>query len=223
GLDDQGDVQVRQRIWRLSDGTEAAPARVVRQFIDERGNATGAVGSALDSRPATASGPGHRPRAGRPTPLPVRSAAVALGDDRWVVYGRRGLYTLDAPRPTRSSAEPGFWQRPLLPSARSTAVWPMPAPAAERGQALGPWLSSVFGDRALRRLFPEALPSELTDHRAAAVLTGIGLPALTGTAPPFVTTLALDETGLRPVTGPAAPQPHSAYLLGHWLSEPVVL
>lgn len=88
----------------------------------------------------------------RPASLPARTAAVAVGEERWVVYGRRGLYAFDVPHPTRPSArpsaEPDSWQRP---------------------------------------------------------------------------TVAVDEAGLRPVTGPVAPPPRSAYPLGHWLSEPVVL
>lgn len=214
--DDWGDDQVRERVWRLSDGEELLEPRVVHQFINDEGDVERTVGSALETRryagsPA-ASGPDW------PGLLIARSGAEQASGDRWVAYGSRGLYAFDVLRPEKLTAGPGFWQRSLVPSPPSTSLWPLPAPVAEQGPGLDAWFTATFDDQALRRLPRTALPADLTDPRSRTMLTETGFPALDGTAPAFLTTLALDRTGLEPFDSP-----ERSYLLGHWLTEPVII
>ncbi|MFF4212713.1 SUKH-4 family immunity protein [Streptomyces sp. NPDC001796] len=219
-LDDWGDDQVRERIWRLSDGEELLQPRVVHQFIGDEGDVERTVGSALESRRYVASSGAGRPD--WPGLLIPRSGAEVADDGRWVAYGPRGLYAFDVLHPEELTAGPGVWQRSLVPSVRSTALWPMPRPVAEQGEELNRWFADTFGDRALRRVPVADLPAALTEPQARAIISKVGFPALGGgTAPAFLTTVTLDQTGLEPVE-----LPHSsgaAYLLGHWLTESVVL
>ncbi|MGR6973100.1 SUKH-4 family immunity protein [Streptomyces cynarae] len=217
--DDWGDDQVRERVWRLSDGEELLEPRVVHRFIGNEGDVERTVGSALESRRYIGSSGADRPD--WPGLLIPRSGAEVADDGRWVAYGPRGLYAFDVLRSEELTEGPGVWQRSLVPSVRSTALWPLPRPVAEQGEALNRWFADTFGDQALRRVPVADLPTALTEPQARAVLSAVGFPALGGTAPAFLTTMTLDQTGLEPV-GP----PHSggaAYLLGHWLTEPVVL
>jgi len=218
-LDDWGDDQVRECVWRLSDGEELLEPRVVHQFIDAEGDVERTVGSALDTRRFVGSSAADRPD--WPGLLIARSGAEAADEERWVAYGPRGLYAFDVLHPESLTAGPGLWQRSLVPSFRSTAVWPMPAPVAEQGEALNAWFTTVFGDHALRRLPVADLPADLTEPQARAILCDTGFPALGGTAPAFLTTVTIDQTGLEPVERPDFPE--CCYLLGHWLAEPVVL
>ncbi|WP_330356675.1 SUKH-4 family immunity protein [Streptomyces chartreusis] len=214
--DDWGDDQVRERVWRLSDGEEMLEPRVVHQFITDEGDVERTVGSALDSHRYVGS-----PGAGGPHwpgLLIARSGAEQASAGRWVAYGSRGLYAFDVLHPEELRAGPGFWQRSLVPSPPSTSLWPLPAPVAEQGRALDAWFTTTFGDQALRRLPHTDLPTDLTDPRARATLAETGSPALAGTAPAFLTTIALDRTGLEPFDSPEC-----SYLLGHWLTEPVIL
>ncbi|MGW4755612.1 SUKH-4 family immunity protein [Streptomyces chartreusis] len=214
--DDWGDDQVRERVWRLSDGEEVLEPRVVHQFITDEGDVERTVGSALDSRRHVGS-----PGAGGPDwpgLLIARSGAEQASAGRWVAYGSRGLYAFDVLHPEELRAGPGFWQRSLVPLPPSTALWPLPAPAAGQGRALDAWFTTTFGDQALRRLPHTDLPTDLTDPQARATLAETGFPALAGTAPAFLTTIALDRTGLEPFDSPEC-----SYLLGHWLTEPVIL
>ncbi|SEC05728.1 SUKH-4 family immunity protein [Streptomyces sp. KS_5] len=214
--DDWGDDQVRERVWRLSDGEELLEPRVVHQFISDEGDVERTVGSALESRRYVGS-----PGAGGldwPGLLIARSGAEQASEGRWVAYGSRGLYAFDVLHPEELTAGPGFWQRSLVPSPPPTSPWPLPSPVAEQGRALDAWFTTTFGDQALRRLPSTGLPAGLTDPQARATLTETGFPALDGTAPAFLTTIALDRTGLQPYDSP-----ERSYLLGHWLTEPVTL
>ncbi|MFE9441508.1 SUKH-4 family immunity protein [Streptomyces sp. NPDC006602] len=218
-LDDWGDDQVRERVWRLSDGEELIEPRVVHQFISDDGDVERTVGSALDTRRHVSSSTADRPE--WPGLLIARSGAEAAEAGRWVAYGSRGLYAFDVLHPESLTAGPGFWQRSLVPSFRSTALWPMPAPVAEQGKALNTWFTTAFGDHALRRIRVADLPPDLSEPRARALLSETGFPALDGTAPAFLTTVAIDQTGLEPIEGPDSP--NCSYLLGHWLTEPIFL
>ncbi|MFG2274979.1 SUKH-4 family immunity protein [Streptomyces chartreusis] len=213
---DWGDDQVRERVWRLSDGEELLEPRVVHQFITDEGGVERTLGSALDSRRHVDS-----PGAGGPDwpgLLIARSGAERASEGRWVAYGPRGLYAFDVLHSEDLTAGPGFWQRPLVPSPPSTSLWPLPAPVAEQGRALDAWFTTTFGDHALHRLALSGLPDGLTDPRARATLAETGFPALDGTVPAFLTTIALDRTGLEPYDSP-----ERAYLIGHWLTQPVIL
>ncbi|MFF0731980.1 SUKH-4 family immunity protein [Streptomyces chartreusis] len=214
--DDWGDDQVRERVWRLSDGEELLEPRVVHQFISDDGDVERTVGSALVSRRYVGS-----PGAGGPDwpgLLIARSGAEQASEGRWVAYGSRGLYAFDVLHPEELTAGPGFWQRSLVPSPPPTSLWPLPTPVAEQGPALDAWFTTAFGDQALRCLPHSGLPAGLTDPQARATLAETGFPALDGTAPAFLTTIALDRTGLEPFDSP-----EPSYLLGHWLTEPVTL
>lgn len=214
--DDWGDDQVRERVWRLSDGEEMLEPRVVHQFITDEGDVERTVGSALDSRRHVGSPGADGPD--WPGLLIARSGAEQASAGRWVAYGSRGLYAFDVLHPEDLTAGPGFWQRSLVPSPPSTSLWPLPAPVAEQGRALDAWFTTTFGDQTLRRLPHTDLPTDLTEPKARATLAETGFPALDGTAPAFLTTNALDRTGLEPFDSPEC-----SYLLGHWLTEPVIL
>ncbi|MFJ9589883.1 SUKH-4 family immunity protein [Streptomyces acidicola] len=214
-----GDDQVCERVWRLSDGEELLGPRVVHQFINDDGEVERTAGSALDTRRNVGSSAADRPD--WPGLLIARSGAEAADEGRWVAYGSRGIYAFDVLRPEELTDGPGLWQQSLVPSLRSTALWPMPAHVAEQGEALNAWFATAFGDQPLRRLPTTDLPTGLTAPQARAILSETGFPALDGTAPAFLTTIALDQTGLEPVERLDSPEP--SYLLGHWLTEPVVL
>ncbi|MGW1958232.1 SUKH-4 family immunity protein [Streptomyces sp. NPDC001920] len=215
-LGEWGDVQVRERVWRLSDGQELIEPRAVHLFISDAGDVERTAGSALDTRRYVGSSAANRPD--WPGLLIARTGAEAADEERWVAYGTRGLYAFDVLHAEGLTAGPGTWPRPLVPSLRSPAPWPEPAPIAEQGQALNAWFTTTFGDHALRRLPLTALPVGLTEPHARTLLSETGMPALDGTTPAFLTTVALDQAGLEPVDSPG-----DSYLLGHWLAEPVVL
>ncbi|MCT9079505.1 SUKH-4 family immunity protein [Streptomyces fulvoviolaceus] len=219
GQNDWGDDQVRERVWRLSDGEELLEPRVVHQFISDEGDVERTVGSALASRRYV--GPSAANRPDWPGLLTTRSGAEAADEGRWVAYGSRGLYAFDVLHPEALTPGPGVWQRSLVPSFRSTALWPMPTPVAEQGEALNTWFTTAFGGHALRRLPVADLPTDLSEPRARTILSDTGFPALDGTAPAFLTTVAIDQTGLARIGGPDSPE--ASYLLGHWLTEPIVL
>ncbi|MFI7412248.1 SUKH-4 family immunity protein [Streptomyces sp. NPDC049627] len=214
-----GDTEALERVWRLSDGRELLAPRVVQQFITSEGAVERTAGSALDTRrhipspdPACPEWPGH---------LLPHCGAEAVDGDRWVAYGPKGLYAFDVLRPEELTLGPGPWRRSLVPSFRSTAVWPMPAPVSGQREALAEWFATAFGDQALRRLPVASLPAALTEAEAGALLSEVGFPELDGSAPAFLTTVAVDEAGLAPVERSESSEP--AYLLGHWLSEPIIL
>lgn len=218
-LDEWGDDQVRERVWRLSDGEELLEPRVVHQFVNDDGKVERTVGSALDTRRYVGSSAADRPD--WPGLLIARSGAEAAEEGRWVAYGSRGIYAFDVLHPEELTEGPGLWQQSLVPSLRCTALWPMPAPVAEQGERLNTWFTTAFGDQPLHRVPTADLPTGLTEPQARVTLSETGFPALDGTAPAFLTTVALDQTGLEPVERPDSPEP--SYLLGHWLTDPVVL
>ncbi|MFJ9122379.1 SUKH-4 family immunity protein [Streptomyces sp. NPDC102394] len=220
--DEWGDDHRRERVWRLSDGEELLEPRVVHRFVDDEGRVTRTVGSALDT-----SRPDSRPSAEHPDwpgPLIARTAVEAAGDGRWVGYGPRGLYVFDvlnAGELTSGPGRPRVWQQPFLSLNSATALWPLPSPVAEGGEALTSWLARTFGEHALGRIPASEVPAELSESQARMVLCETGFPALDGTAPTFLTTVPIDRSGLEPFVDPGSPGGFS--LLGHWLAQPVVL
>ena len=214
-----GDTEALERVWRLSDGAEVAAAQLVQQFITAEGAVERTAGGALETRRPCSRGPAHAPDV--PVRLLPDCGAEKVDGNRWVAYGPRGLYAFDVLHPEELAPGTVPWRRSLVPSFRSTAVWPMPAPASGHGEALTSWLASAFGDHALRRLPIAALPTTISDSEAGALLSEVGFPALDGDPPAFLTTVAVDEVGLRSVDHPESSEP--AYLLGRWLADPVVL
>ncbi|RSN96140.1 hypothetical protein DMH26_20750 [Streptomyces sp. WAC 05379] len=83
------------------------------------------------------------------------------------------------------------------------------------------WFASSFGEEALRRLEATAIPAGVVHPQTHATLTGIGFPALDGGEPRFLTTAALDQTGLEAIEQLGHHEP--GYRLGTWLGEEVVL
>ncbi|WP_164905038.1 SUKH-4 family immunity protein [Streptomyces cyaneus] len=215
-----GDTEALERVWRLSDGRELLAPRVVQQFITSEGAVERTAGGALETRRHIRS-----PDPARGPELPMRllpdCGAEAVDGDRWVAYGPRGLYAFDVLRPEELTPGTGPWRRSLVPSFRSTAVWPMPTPVSGQAAALTAWCATAFGDQALRRLPVSALPAALTEPEARALLCEVGFPELDGSAPAFLTTVAVNEAGLTPVERSETSEP--AYLLGHWLAEPIIL
>ncbi|MER6093491.1 SUKH-4 family immunity protein [Streptomyces bluensis] len=214
-----GDTEALERVWRLSDGRELLAPRVVQQFINSEGAVERTAGSALETRRHIRSSDPAQPE--WPGRLLPDCEAEAVDGDRWVAYGPRGLYTFDVLRPEELTPRTGPWRRSLVPSFRSTAVWPMPASVSGQREALTEWFATAFGDRALRRLPVAALPAALSEPEAVALLSEVGFPQLDGSAPAFLTTVAVDEAGLTPVERSEFSEP--AYLLGHWLTEPIIL
>ncbi|MFF4883160.1 SUKH-4 family immunity protein [Streptomyces nigra] len=214
-----GDTEALERVWRLSDGAESAAARVVQQFITAEGAVERTAGGALETRRPCSPAPAEF------SDVPVRllpdCGAERVDGNRWVAYGPRGLYAFDVLHPEKLAPRTAPWQRSLVPSFRSTAAWPMPAPASGQHEALTSWFATTFGEKALRRLPAAALPAALSETEAGALLSEVGFPALGGEAPAFLTTVAVDEAGLPSVDHPESSEP--AYLLGHWLADPVIL
>ncbi|MDI3407179.1 SUKH-4 family immunity protein [Streptomyces cavernicola] len=207
-----------ERVWRLSDGEELTEPSVVHVFLDDDGEVDRTIGSrvSLDEDIAPASVADRlRPR----LPKSVTGKEYA-GAARWVANGAGGVFALDVLRPAELSENPPGWPAPLVPPLRRTEVWPRPDAVAEGGPALASWLAAVFAPDALRRVSPDALPDGLTDAGARTALTEVGFPRLGGDRPAFLSTVAVDE-GLEPVGGPG--RTDSAYLLGSWLGEPVLL
>ncbi|MFE0520458.1 SUKH-4 family immunity protein [Streptomyces sp. NPDC058954] len=217
--DEWGDDHTRERVWRLSDGRELLEPRVVHRFVDDEGHVTRTVGSALATRRPNSEPSVERPD--WPGLLMARSAAEPADHERWVGYGPRGLYAFDVLHAGELTNGPGVWQQPLLPMSGATALWPLPSPVTDGGEALTAWLTSTFGEHTLRRLPASEVSSELAESQARKVLCETGLPALDGSAPVFLTTVPIDQTGLEPFVDPRSPGSFS--LLGHWLTQPVVL
>ncbi|MEU2784615.1 SUKH-4 family immunity protein [Streptomyces sp. NPDC007110] len=215
-----GDTEALERVWRLSDGAEMAAARVVQQFITAEGAVERTAGGALETRRPLSPDPAQVPDV--PVRLLPNCGAERADGNRWVAYGLRGVYAFDVLHPEELAPGTAPWRRSLVPSFRSTAVWPMPASASGQREALTSWFASTFGEKALRRLPVAALPATLSESEAGALLSKVGFPALDEeAAPAFLTTVAVDEVGLTTVDHPESSRP--AYVLGHWLADPVIL
>ncbi len=218
-LEEPGDERYVERVWRLTDGTELAVPSVVDVFIDDDGEVDRVVGRAVDTRPAPPV-PAYAELPCPQLPRSVRDTAQADGD-RWVLGGSGGLFALEVLEAKELEAGPPRWQSPLVAPVRRAAIWPIPAPLLTAEGPDRSWFARSFGEQALRRLEPNAVPAGVVHPQARATLTGLGFPALDGDEPRFLTTVALDRTGLEATVARGHQEP--GYRLGTWLGEEVVL
>ncbi|MEU6307780.1 SUKH-4 family immunity protein [Streptomyces chartreusis] len=192
---------------------------VVDVFLDNDGEVDSVVGRAVDIHPAT-SELAHPELPCPQLPRSVRNTAQAE-DDRWVLGGSGGLFALDVLQAKGPGAGRSRWPSPLVAPIRPAAIWPMPAALLAAEGPDRSWFASSFGEEALRRLEATAIPAGVVHPQARALLTGLGFPALDGGEPRFLTTVALDRTGLEATEPLGHHEP--SYRLGTWLGEEVVL
>ncbi|MFF1319398.1 ATP-binding protein [Streptomyces chartreusis] len=218
-VEEPGDERYLERMWKLTDGTELMTPSVVDVFLDNDGEVDRVVGRAVDLHPVT-SEPAHPELTCPQLPRSVRDTAQA-DDDRWVLGGSGGLFALDVLEAKDPGAGRSRWPSPLVAPTRRAAVWPMPAALLAAEGPDRSWFASCFGEEALRRLEATAIPAGVVHPQTHATLTGIGFPALDGGEPRFLTTVALDRTGLETTEPLGHHEP--GYRLGTWLGEEVVL